>query len=159
MVKKMKVKTESILPAPSDQRIVEFESDCRIALPEEFKQFIKEYNGAVPITNQFSDGRGERMIERFLCLVDDFESDVNGWYDIEVVLTQIESRLLDDEDLIGYNVIPFAALFAGDFVCLDCRKSGISPVVVWYHEESDDLSPVFATVATNFTEFLEMLKE
>ena len=154
----MKVKTESILPAPSDQRIHEFESDCRITLPEEFKKFIKEFNGSVPITNQFSDGRWERMIERFLCLLD-FKSDANGWYDIEVVLTQIEARLLDDEDLIGYNVIPFAALFAGDFVCLDCRKSGIAPVVVWYHEESDDLSPVFATVAASITEFLEMLKE
>ena len=155
----MKVKTEIILPASSEQRMQEFESVCRITLPEEFKKFIKEYNGAVPITNQFPDDRRERMIERFLCLVDDFESDVNGWYDIEVVLTQIESRLLDDEDLIGYNVIPFAALFAGDFVCLDCRKSGIAPVVVWYHEESDDLNPVFANVAESLTEFLEMLKE
>lgn len=155
----MKVKTESILPTPSDERILEFESNCRIALPEEFKQFIKQYNGAVPITNLFSDGRRERMIERFLCLLDDFESDANGWYDIEVVLSQIDTRLGDDEDLVGYNVIPFAALFAGDFVCLDCRKSGVAPVVVWYHEESDDFSPVFATVAASMPEFLSLLKE
>ena len=156
----MKVKTESILPAPSDQRILEFESNCRITLPEEFKKFIKEYNGAVPETKVFFDGRSERMVERFLSLLDDFKSDdVNGWYDIEVVLSQIDTRLGDDEDLIGYNVIPFAALFAGDFVCLDCRKSGIAPVVVWFHEESDDFSPVFSTVAASVTEFFEMLKE
>ncbi len=63
--------------------------------------------------------------------------------------------MLDDEDLIGYNVIPFA----GDCFCLDCRKNGIAPVVVWYHEESDDLNPVFATVAESLREFLEMLKK
>lgn len=131
-----------------------------ISLPEEFKSFIKKYNGAVPISNQFFDSQDERMIERFLCLLDDDESDEEiGWYDIEAVLAEISTRLVDDGDLVGCNVIPFALLFGGDFVCLDLRDSEMAPVVVWYHEESEDFSPVFATVAKSMTEFLEMVKE
>jgi len=78
---------------------------------------------------------------------------------MEVVLSQIDTRLTDDENLIGANVIPIAALFAGDFVCLDFRNSETPSVVVWFHEESDELSPVTTKVAEDFTEFLNMLKE
>ena len=85
------------------------------------------------------------------------DDDENGWYDIEVVLSDIDTRLTDDEDLIGINVIPFAVLFAGDFLCLDFRE--IPSVVVWYHEESEELNQVTSEVADNFSEFLSMLKE
>jgi len=132
----------------------------RIRFPEPYREFIKRNNGAVPITNIFTHNNHDYIVERFLCILEESESDeINGWYDIEVIITQIGDRLTDNEDLVGMNVIPIAALFAGDFVCLDYRKTEDPSVVVWYHEESDEFSPVTKTVAPNISEFLGMLKE
>ncbi|HVV99538.1 MAG TPA: SMI1/KNR4 family protein, partial [Planctomycetaceae bacterium] len=97
-------------------------------------------------------------IERMLCLLPEPADDPNGWYDITVILTQVGTRLTDNEDLIGADVIPIAALFAGDLVCLDLRYSFSCPVVVWDHEQSDDFQPVFETVADSFTEFASLLR-
>lgn len=156
----MKFKNESILLAPSDERIKWFEESYRVILPEEYKNLLRTYNGAVLETNIFeSDGR-EYLIERFLCLLDKPKEDsINGWYDLSVVITQLDARLIDDEDLIGMNVIPIATLFAGDFVCLDYRESEIPTVVVWFHEESDDFNPATVKVANNMNQFLDMLKQ
>ena len=63
-------------------------------------------------------------------LEDSEDDDENGWYDIEVVLSDIDTRLTDDEDLTGINVIPFAVLFAGDFLCLDFREKKYH--LLWY---------------------------
>lgn len=81
-----------------------------------------------------------------------------GWYDIAVVLSQIDTRLTDNPDLMGDELIPIAELFAGDYICLDYRDSKTEPsICVWAHEESDVFSPTTYWVADNFSEFLEML--
>jgi len=157
----MKVKENSIiLPLPDDEVISSFEEYCRVELPKEYKEFLKVNNGAIPQTNIFNYGGREYLIERFLCLLESAESEETfGWYDLEVVLSQIDTRLTDDENLVGANIIPFAALFAGDFVCLDLRDNKKPSILVWFHEESDDLKPVTIKVAENFVEFLKMLRE
>lgn len=157
----MKIKENSIiLPLPNDEVISSFEEYCRIELPEEYKKFLKVNNGAIPYTNSFNHEGRDYLIERFLCLLESPESDeIYGWYDLEVVLSQIDTRLTDDENLVGANVIPFAALFAGDFVCLDFRENEKPSVSVWFHEESDELKPVTIKVAESFDEFLKMLIE
>ena len=72
--------------------------------------------------------------------------------------SQIGERLTDNEDLIGVEVLPIAELFAGDYVCLDYRKSKEKPsICVWSHEESEDFAPVTYKVADTFSEFVEML--
>lgn len=156
----MKIKNDSILPIPSEKRIESFEDYCGIKLPTEFKDFLRQSNGAIPETNVFLYNDRGYVVERFLCLLDEPQSDdVNGWYDIEVVLSQVDTRLTDDEDLVGANIIPFAALFAGDFVCLDFRSGNTPSVLVWFHEESEDFNPVTVEVAKSINEFFDMLKE
>ena len=149
-----------VSPLPSDELLDVVERSLRVSFPEPFREFIKKNNGVVPITNVFSHNQHQYVIERFLCLLEDSESDeLNGWYDIEVTIAQIGERLTDNEDLIGMNVVPIAVLFAGDFVCLDFRETEDPTVVVWYHEESGEFSPVTKTVAQNISEFFGMLKE
>lgn len=149
-----------VSPLPSDELLDVVENSLRVSFPEPFREFIKKNNGVVPITNVFSHNQHQYVIERFLCLLEDSESDeLNGWYDIEVTIAQIGERLTDNEDLIGMNVVPIAVLFAGDFVCLDFRETEDPTVVVWYHEESGEFSPVTKTVAQNISEFFGMLKE
>lgn len=157
----MKFKKESIvLPLPDNQIISSFEEYCEVELPEDYKEFLKVNNGAIPQANTFNHGGIEYLIERFLCLLESPESDETyGWYDLEVVLSQIDTRLTDNEDLVGAEVIPFAALFSGDFVCLDFRGNKKPSICIWFHEESDDFKPVTINVAEKFTEFLKMLKE
>lgn len=154
----MKINNNSILISPSEERIESFEEYCGITLPNDFKWLIKKYNGAVPLSNTFSYDGTEYIIERFLCLLKEPELDaINGWYDIEVVLSQIDTRLTDDEDLVGANIIPFALLFAGDYVCLDLRDPKNPSVLIWFHEKSDELHPVTVKVASNIIRFLDML--
>lgn len=159
--RKMKVDVSTIVsPLPNDELLDVVEKRLRIAFPKRYREFIKINNGAVPITNVFNYNDYDYIVERFLCIFEDIESDeINGWYDIKVIITQIGERLTDNEDLIGMNVVPIAVLFAGDFVCLDFREKENPAVVVWYHEESDEFSPVTKTIAQNISEFFGMLKE
>jgi hypothetical protein len=156
----MDFKIGTALPAPSDSDISKFERCHRIILPIEFKSVLKKGNGAVPIQNGFEQECRERFIESMLCLLENPSKDeVNGWHDISVVITQIGSRLTDDPNLIGSDVIPFADLFAGDLVCLDFRRHPKSPtVVVWNHETSKEFNPDFDKVADSFSEFEKNLK-
>lgn len=154
----MKIDVNTIVsPLPSGELLDVVENSLRIVFPEPYREFIKKNNGAVPITNIFTHNEYDYIVERFLCILENSESDeINGWYDIEVTITQIGERLTDNEDLIGMNVVPIAATFAGDFVCLDFREREDPSVVVWYHEESDEFSPVTKTVAQNISDFFRM---
>jgi hypothetical protein len=147
------------LAPPTDDLIQWFETTYRIRLPSDYVATLKSGNGAIPIRKEFRQGKRERMIERMLCLIPEPQNDqVNGWYDLTSVLSQLDARLIDDPNLVGMNVIPIAVLFAGDFLCLDFRSNPESPVVaVWDHEQSRDLHPVFERVAPSFTALDNML--
>lgn len=156
----MKVKNDSILPAPSEEMFEEFAEDYRVSLPEDYKLFLKKYNGAVPITNVFWHKDVDYVVEKFLCFLEEPDDyDVEGDYDVQVVMNQIDGRIMEDGDSKVWPIIPIAALFAGDFVCLDFRKNKNPAVIVWFHEESEFLSPVTTKVADNFTKFFGMLVE
>lgn len=102
------VKQDSILVPPSDEIIEKFERFYRVALPTDYVEFLKKYNGAVPITNVFSTEKNEYLIERFLCLLSNEDRDNLeniSWSEIRVVLTDLDARLIDDEDLLGMNII------------------------------------------------------
>lgn len=64
-----------------------------------------------------------------MCIVDDIEENLRGMYDIDVVISQIEDRLIENEELLGVEIIPIAVLFAGDFLCLDYREQKDEPIV------------------------------
>jgi hypothetical protein len=147
------------LAPPADELIRWFETAYRLKLPGDYCDALKDGNGAIPSRKEFRQGKRERLIERMLCLIPEPHNDqVNGWYDLTVILSQLDARLIDDENLIGMNVIPIAALFAGDFVCLDFRRNPESPLVaVWDHEQSRDLHPVLEPVAPSFTAFDNLL--
>lgn len=155
------VKKDSVVVSPSDKTIKKFNEFYRVNLPEDYVEFLKQYNGAEPVTNVFSTLKKEYLVEKFLCLLSKEDRDRltdDSWSELGVVITEIDERLIDDEDLIGVNIIPIAALFSGDFVCLDFRENKSSPnVCVWFHEESGEFSPSVEKISSNFTEFLNQL--
>lgn len=156
----MKIKQDTIVrPLPSEELIKKHENFWRLQLPGSFLDFIKVYNGAEVEGAIFECNNRSYAIERFLCILDDIENSPKGIYDIDVVFSQIEERLTDNEDLLGAEVLPIASIFAGDFVCLDFRENKKNPLVcVWSHEESGEFEPVLYKIAANFSGFLEVLQ-
>nr|WP_277922436.1 SMI1/KNR4 family protein [Bacillus toyonensis] len=49
----MKIKYGSELQSSNDELIESFEEYCEIKLPTDFIDFLKKYNGSIPITNVF----------------------------------------------------------------------------------------------------------
>lgn len=155
----LRIKESTVVqPTPTDSVINDFSEYFRVTLPLEYITFIKEYNGVVVENAAFIANGREYMIERFLNILDDIHSHFDGMYAIEVVISQIEDRLISDDDMLGTDIVPIANVFAGDMVCLDYRNNVDEPTVcVWSHEESYDSHPVTYMIADNFGEFLKML--
>lgn len=156
----MEVQIEKeIIPTPSRELIEKEEKMWGINLPAPYKDMLMKTNGGSPVKKEFIVKGRMRMITTFLCVLEDTEHSTNGCYDIDVVLTQIEDRLTDNEDLVGCELLPIAELFAGDYLCLDYRADKNTPsVCVWSHEESGELAPVTYQVARSFDEFAMMLQ-
>ena len=149
-----------IYPLPTDALLQEREVGWKVQLPDDYKEFIKNENGFIPSKRYFHFGDNEKVIDRFLALLAISGEKAEEVYDIGVVSTQLEGRIVFDEDYVGMQLIPIAALFGGDFVCLNYAEDSENPrIYIWYHEESYELEPAVEFVANNFTEFLAMLYE
>ena len=156
----MNIEVKGAIHGPSQDAIKSFESYCRNNLPDDFVSFIAYGNGGKPANNVFISDGSVRVIERFLPLMDEPETDpIQGQYDMSVVETQIGERLASDPDQLGCTLIPFAALFGGDFLCFDYRNSPSDPSVsIWDHNVSDDFSPATTPAAGSFSELISLLR-
>ena len=155
---KQDVEKEIISPMPTDALLYEREAAWRVKLPDDYKEFIKKENGLIPTKRYFHFGNNEKVIGRFLAILAISGEKADEAYDIGVVSTQLEGRIVFDEDYVGMQLIPIAALFGGDFVCLNYIENPENPsICIWYHEESYELEPAIEFLANNFTEFLAML--
>jgi hypothetical protein len=121
-----------------------------IEFSDEFLDFLDRHNGGVPATPHFRLGRNVKVVERFLCLVRNYRTHPLGELDIGVVWSSIEDRL--DEFLM-----PFAAVFGGDFLCFDFTEFDDAPVVLWVHDRMSEGKPHTVPVAKNFRAFVGML--
>ena len=149
-----------IYPLPTDALLLEREVVWRVKLPDDYKEFIKKENGVIPSKRYFHFENNEKVIDRFLAILAISGKKTEEDYDIGVVSTQLEGRIVFDEDNVGMQLIPIAALFGGDFVCLNYVEDSEKPsICIWYHEESYELEPAIEFLANNFTEFLAMLQD
>jgi SMI1/KNR4 family protein len=149
-----------IYPLPTDALLQEREVAWKVQLPEDYKKFIMRKNGFCPSKNLFSLQNRSFLIERFLCVLENTKDNPLGVYDIDVVVSQLDERLFVHEDILGFELVPIAALFGGDFLCLNYIEDSENPsICIWYHEESYELEPAIEFVANNFTEFLDMLQD
>lgn len=126
------------------------EDMMQLEFTDEFLDFLDRHNGGVPAMPNFRLGKNVKVVERFLSLVKDYKTNPLGQVDLGVVWSQIEDRL--DEFLM-----PFAAVFPGDFLCFDFSKSGEPTVVLWVHDRSQEGAPFTVRVAKNFRAFIGML--
>ena len=108
-----------IYPLLTDALLLEREVVWRVKLPDDYKEFIKKENGVIPSKRYFHFEHNEKVIDRFLAILAISGEKTEEDYDIGVVSTQLEGRIVFDEDNVGMQLIPIAALFGGDFVCLN----------------------------------------
>jgi len=149
-----------IYPLPTDALLQEREVAWKVQLPEDYKKFIMRKNGFCPSKNLFSLQNRSFLIERFLCVLENTKDNPLGVYDIDVVVSQLDERLFVHEDILGFELVPIAALFGGDFLCLNYIEDPENPsICIWYHEESYELEPAIEFIADSFTEFLAMLQD
>ena len=149
-----------IYPLPTDALLQEREVAWRVKLPDDYKEFIKKENGVIPSKRSFHFEHNEKVIDHFLAILAISGEKTEEDYDIGVVSTQLEGRIVFDEDNVGMQLIPITALFGGDFVCLNYVEDSEKPsICIWYHEESYELEPAIEFLANNFTEFLAMLQD
>lgn len=149
-----------IYPLPTDALLQEREVAWKVQLPEDYKKFIKNENGLIPSKRYFHFGNNEKVIDRFLAILAISGEKPEEVYDIGVVSTQLEGRIVFDEDYVGMQLIPIAALFGGGFLCLNYIEDPENPgICIWHHEESYELEPAIEFVANNFTEFSDMLQD
>jgi hypothetical protein len=133
---------------------------------DDISGFLNNFAGKEPRNDKrcFETTDNTKVIEHYACLVDnldDLQDDDIANFDIGYILAMIGHRLQFQEDYIGDDVVhlrlvPFAYLFAGDFLCFYFETETSRPkIVVWHHEESDEFSPVFEIVADHIDEFLK----
>ena len=108
-----------IYPLPTDALLLEREVVWRVKLPDDYKEFIKKENGVIPSKRYFHFENNEKVIDRFLAILAISGEKTEEDYDIGVVSTQLEGRIVFDEDNVGMQLIPIAALYGGDFLCLN----------------------------------------
>jgi SMI1-KNR4 cell-wall len=149
---------DTISPPPPPARIETLQQSFEQRFPAAYLDFLKRANGAMLQDNAVKFGSSDFVIERFLPILADPKTDPDGWADVAVVATQLDSRLVADEDSTHLDLVPIAALFAGDFLVLDYRERNKPPkVALWDHEASDDFEPQTVPVAESFETFMTML--
>jgi hypothetical protein len=128
------------------------EKMINLKFPTDFVEFLKKHNGGAPKKRYFKLGSNVKVLETFLAVVPDYKTHPRGELDIGVVWTWIEARLND-------YLLPFAAVYPGDYLCFDYETGDPPKVVLWIHDQSEEDEPATEPVAGSFAQFLEMLTE
>ncbi len=152
------IEMKNEMPAITLEYLQKEQEMWRQSLPADYQSFLLKTNGGVPVKRSFRFKEQEHMVVQFLSVFAEPENNEFGSLDIDVILSQIEDRLTDNEDLIGVEVLPIAELFAGDYICIDFKENPNEPCIcIWDHEESMELEPVTYRLADSFSDFLKML--
>ncbi len=119
----------------AEAEVTSFEQTAEIKLPDQYREFLLQYNAAKPETNIFSIPGGSN------------NSGVNEFIPLEKILS--ESKHVGE---VACRFIAVAWAEGGNYVCLDLDSGG--EVFFWDHElPSDQLR-----LAKDWNGFLQMLQ-
>ncbi len=148
---KLKMEKGSCAEQLKQDVIDETEEMTGIEFHQDYIEFLERCNGGEPREKYFNFNDNIKVVERFLCILENYKTDADGYYDVGVVWSQIVDRLND-------YLLPFAVIFGGDFLCFDYEENPENPrVVLWNHDLSNERQPHTDFVADNLNEFLLML--
>lgn len=155
---KMLVK-EKVLPLPTDKYIVFVEEHFRLKFPENYRNFILEFNGGEAVINRFLFGGIEYTINRFFSILENYKNNALGYYDIIHIVNQFKERFTNPKHS-KVDKIPIALLSgkSNDYLCLDFEKDNKNTsVCIWINYKSESFKPFVIEVANSYEEFIDML--
>lgn len=131
----------------TDQGLSHLESTLGVSLPQDFRLWLLEHNGATPEPSEVRLGGGAALvINAFISFSQDDRPNVLS------VLDGLRGRL-------PTGLIPFAEDHAGNPLCFECSREGVaSRVVLWDHEEADPKRAIIPVVQS-FSGLTELLRE
>ncbi|OON87453.1 hypothetical protein BXO88_04055 [Oribacterium sp. C9] len=122
----------------TDAEIDTLEKDLNVCLPKDYKEYIKDVNGAALKKVYYSDGRlGRIPYSRNINLL---KSAKFGIYNI-----------FHDFDKGTGRYFPFGSVGNGDYFCFDLKTNS---VVLYEHE-----TEAFHSICETFSQFIGSLKE
>lgn len=157
------IENSIVFPTPDDIEISKLEHYFRVEFPAEFKDFLKRYNSCeIYEADKLTRINKRCDIVRFLGIIENFEDSPYGEYDIGVCETSLDERIWyeDEMDIVGGSIVPIAKLAWGDYLCLNYHYNRSKPTVDFLDfEESRRGKPATETMASSYTEFMQMLSE
>ena len=125
----------------------------KINFDPSYVSHLKSFHGGMPGKRYFVTAAGtDDAVERFLNFLAYRSGHRLVEYSVECTWSNINDRLTDSQ-------MPFAELFAGDYLCFDFETGNPGKVVMWFHELSREGKPHTEFVANSFEEFLDMLSD
>lgn len=125
----------------------------KIVFERSYIDHIRMFHGAVPRRKYFKTVKGtSHAITRFLNFLGRNGNPLLRHYSVQCTWSDINDRLTP-------RMMPFAELFAGDYLCFEFDGLQRPKVIVWFHERSTEESPYTEVVADTFEQFLELLTD
>ena len=138
-----------VKPLESEDLIKEYEENIGYTFPNEYKEVVKNYNGARPEFKEFKSKQGRRKKARvfeFLFSFNKYDKwsiwGLNNWKG-DMRDWNIDSKI---ENMVGFAGDPF-----GNLICFDKTNGHI----VFVDHETLNIEPV----ADSFTEFINSLRK
>jgi cell wall assembly regulator SMI1 len=131
----------------TEQDISRIESILERSLPEDFKAWLRRYNGAIPNPSE-------------LLLPDGSIFDINSFISFSENDTKENVLLLLDiyRDRLPAGLLPIADDGTGNYVCFRYGAGKTSPdIVLWFHEEADP-SCAIMPIASSFTDLIQRIQ-
>jgi hypothetical protein len=137
----------------TEESLQALEREIGFRLPDEYRQFLSEFNGGEPEPSGFvfetNDGPSDSRVRYFLTL-DPNERN----YAIKEFLRQYRDRIPE-------GVMPIACDSFGNLVLLDLGAKRVGSIYFWDHEKESMEEPTWdnvSQVARSFNEFEDSLQ-
>lgn len=136
----------------SEKQLLDLESKFGIKLPEDYRNFLKKYNGGYPQPDGFDFANGEdgSSVDKFLEISDSVNESIIEYFN-------------NYKDRIPENYFPIAKDPGGNLILIGINNAD-SKVYFWDHEneiEEGDIPSMdnMHLIACNFKEFIDSLYE
>lgn len=134
-------------------QIQEFETEFNLKLPEDYKEFILQYNGGYPLENVFENEQEDEFdINSFFSIRNDFDVDSEG--------VMSSKYIIDTHQIIEQNIpnhlYPFGNTPGNQTYCISLAKYDYGSIYIYY---LDGRKPEQTYVTFSFLNFIQNLKE
>lgn len=147
----MEVLTSNQYGNLSYEKLVEFEEQLNVTLPEDYRNYLIQYNGGLPKTNHFcikSEGGDSRIHHVYgLNVGPDFQR-------LDLMFKIYTGR-------VSKSVLPIADDPFGNLICIGINNDIYGKIYFWDHEKEHNYNDTqqMEELSTSFTDFLLTLHE